>query len=161
VDSLNIYPSHGGVISGRERILTIYSDLRRDFNVANTQLNPGDDKIALREIDKLYKQFYITHQARLSHYLRNLSALLEFVANSSIENPKLYSNVVRAQLSTGEISILFYTGLSDLGDNKFKPLIERYSLLEGLDIETIADREHLYLYEPQAYGQRPKWLSAT
>jgi hypothetical protein len=111
-------------------------------------------KPALEQIDTVYKELYRDNQRYLGHYIHNLCALLEFVASSSIENPDLYSNVVRAQLSTGELLLLFYIGLSALGQNKFKPLIERFSLLEGLDKEAVPNPTHLELYKPQAYGRQ-------
>jgi hypothetical protein len=149
VDSLVIkaYSGHQ-TIRGREGIARLY----RELNLVSTR-RATNDKEALEEINAVYEKFYDQNRGHLSHYLRNLLALLEFVANSAIENPGLYSNVVRAQLSTSEISLLFYTGLSDLGNNKFKPLIERFSLLEGLVKESVADTTYLELYEPQAYGQ--------
>jgi hypothetical protein len=84
---------------------------------------------------------------------KDLVVLLEFVAaNATIETSELYSNVIRAQLSAGETLLLFYTGLSELGNNKFKSLIEVYGLLEGLNKKAVADPAHLKLYESKAYG---------
>jgi len=154
VDSLGVHPSMGGIIGGRDKISQLYAEFRHQFNLVAMTV-PGDDKQALEDIELTYEEFYIEHQSQLGHYLGNLCALLEFIAHSSIENPGLYSNIVRAQLSTSEISLLFYTGLSALGHKKFKPLIERFSLLEGLDKKAVAHALHLDLYAPQAYGQRP------
>jgi hypothetical protein len=152
VDSLAVRLHSGGSRSGRETISLMSEGFSRDFKLSATDAL-GDDKEALEEIATLYEEFYSNHQDQLGHYLRNLCALLEFVAaNATIETSELYSNVIRAQLSTGEILLLFYTGLSELGNNKFKSLIEVYSLLEGLNKKAVAHPAHLRLYEPQAYG---------
>jgi Putative phage abortive infection protein len=154
VDSLAVHPSMGGVISGRDKIASLHAQLEQKVYGLGHDRKTWDVKQRLERLDGVYGRFYVEHQRELGHYLRNLLAMLEFVANSGVQNPRLYSNIVLAQLSTSEISLLFYTGLSELGSNKFKPLIERFSLLEGLDKEKVAPA-HLELYEPQAYGRTP------
>lgn len=62
--------------------------------LARVDRNNEDVKQALHGIDLVYGRFYVEHQRQLGHYLRNLFALLEFVADSGIENLGLYSNVV-------------------------------------------------------------------
>jgi Putative phage abortive infection protein len=151
VDSLVSHPYGREAIRGRDRIASLCSDFLHKLDLVSTRAT--NDKEALEEIDAVYEKFYNEHRGHLSHYLRNLSALLEFVAHSSIEKPGLYANIVRAQLSSSEILLLFYTGLSTLGYSKLKPLIERFSLLEGLNKTAVVDPAHLELYTPQGYGQ--------
>jgi Putative phage abortive infection protein len=123
------------------------------FVTSNLPLRPPLRIVTLEEITEFYEEFYSNHQSQIGHYLRNLCALFEFVANSDVENPRLYSNIVLAQLSTGEMLLLFYTGLSELGSNKLKPLIERFGLLEGLYKKNVIDPTHLELYKVEAYGR--------
>src|SRR5215213_5051365 len=49
---------------------------------------------------------------------------------SPVKDKHLYTNLVRAQLSSYEIALTFYNCLSEMGREKFKPLVERYALLK-------------------------------
>ncbi len=70
---------------------------------------------------------------------------------SPVNDKRLYSNLVRAQLSSFELLLLFYNCLSSMGVEKFKPLIEKYSLLKTLPGEFLIDQRHADLYEERAY----------
>lgn len=90
-------------------------------------------------IDSAYNDFYEKNQSEIGHYFRSLYNISKFIHTSDIENKRLYSNLLRAQLSVDEMALLFYNCLSDLGRKKFKPLIEEYSLLKGIPNELLID----------------------
>ena len=87
----------------------------------------------------------------MSHYFRTLYHIIKFVDKSTIENKKQYTSIVRAQLSSYEQVMLFYNCLHDNGNEKFKPLIEKYSLFKNLDTSLIFNQQHLDEYEDSAY----------
>lgn len=104
-------------------------------------------------INKTYVAFYEEHQSEFGHYFRSLYNIVKFIDNSQVEDKKFYTNLVRAQLSSFELSLLFYNSLSDLGLKKFKPLIEEYSLLKTVPLRTLINQsEHLPLYASGAYS---------
>jgi hypothetical protein len=113
---------------------------------------------------KSYDLFYKDYQHELGHYFRNLYHIFKFVNESDplksddveidYRNRRRYTSLARAQLSVYELCILFYNGLCSEGE-KFKPLIEKYGLLENLhnrkDIllhPTHASNEY---YDPKAF----------
>lgn len=84
----------------------------------------------------------------LDHYFRHLYTILRYVdetdafminddgeSDKEIEwNKKYhYTTIVRATLSKYELLLLYYNGLSKYGNEKLKPLIEKYALLNNLD----------------------------
>ena len=79
-----------------------------------------------------YGQFYEQYEGQLGHYFRTLYNLVKFVDRSGVDDKRLYTNLIRAQLSSYELLLLFYNALSEKGREKFKPLIEQYSLLKML-----------------------------
>ena len=100
----------------------------------------------------LFSQIY---QPSIGHYFRNLYHIVVSVDSSNVENKAHYIKILRAQLASDELLLLFYNGLSNDGYTKFKPLIEKYSLLERVDTEPmwgrLFDREHVQLYESTAF----------
>lgn len=98
-----------------------------------------------------YGQFYDNNKSDMSHYFRTMYHIIKYVDKSTIENKKQYTSIVRAQLSSYEQVMLFYNCLHDNGSEKFKPLIEKYSIFKNLDTSLIFNQDHLNEYENGAY----------
>lgn len=105
-----------------------------------------------------YEKFYLKYfHDDLGHYFRNLYQIVKYVDGATIENKKFYTNIVRAQLSSNELFLLFYNGVSRFGREKFLPLLRKYELLEHLpDTEDVLQTEAEH-YGRSAFGQSPEW----
>lgn len=136
---------------GRECFVEFYTDYKRFFN-ASFEDNPNyeiDADSTFAMINSSYHQFYQEYQLHLGHYFRNLFIIIKFVDNMIGEEKSFYLDLIRAQLSNYELFLLYFHCLSD-SDKKFKPLIEKYSILRNLpndELITIT-RE---LYDPKAF----------
>jgi hypothetical protein len=73
------------------------------------------------------------------------------VKNSNVHDKHFYTNLVRAQLSSQELLLLFYNALSDFGNEKFKPLIEEFALLKTVPQNLLIDDTHHKFYANSAY----------
>lgn len=90
----------------------------------------------------------------LDHYFRHLYRLIKYINDSDLidKNKKYeYTSIVRASLSQYELIMLFYNCLSSNGREKFKPLIEEYSMFNNLRDSLLAKEEHYNLYSNTAY----------
>jgi hypothetical protein len=59
---------------------------------------------------------------------------------------------VRAQLSSFELVMIFYSALTELDKGgKFKALIEKYAMLKSLPRGRLLNPQHLELYDDRAY----------
>ncbi len=104
------------------------------------------------DIDKKYQLFLQNrnNDADLGHYFRHLYHIIKFIdANSN--DAKTYTNFIRAQLSSYELLMLFYNCLSSYGNQKFKPLIEKYALLKNMPMDQVLNSDQLSLYKKTAY----------
>jgi hypothetical protein len=143
--------STGAVTSaGRDCFRIFYERFRKrwDKGIATDAGNNDLDRI-----NKTYLAFYEGLEAELGHYFRSLYNIMKFVDGSVLPNKRLYTNLVRAQLSAYELALLFYNCLSDLGSEKFKPLVERYALLKMVPSKMLpTPRLHMALYNNGAYA---------
>lgn len=114
----------------------------------------------LERIDMAYNQFLKDHQADTGHYFRNLYNIIKFVKNSKINNKKMYTNLVRAQLSEYELALLFYNCLSHVGE-KFKPMAEEFSLLKNMFLGDLIDPAHKDLYNPSAFASSSETITSA
>lgn len=75
------------------------------------------------------------------HYFRLLYRILKFVEKTDLiekDNEKYeYTSMIRAILSRYELVWLYYNGLSSYGNQKLKPLIEKFCMLKNLRIELL------------------------
>lgn len=120
-------------------------------NRLQSKISKPREKHSIDKILEIYVQFFQENVSDLGHYFRNLYHIIKFVEESQIEDKKRYTNFVRAQLSVGELALLFYNCLSEFGNEKFKPLIEKYSLLKNMDYGLLFNQEHLEIYDENAF----------
>lgn len=69
------------------------------------------------------------------HYFRHLYTIIKFVHNTDFltwEEKYKYTSIVRATLSRYELVWIYYNCLYGAGVEKFKPLVEEYSLLKNM-----------------------------
>lgn len=150
--------------TGRRAFRALYEEFRADYREVSRVNRSGDP---LENIQTAYNVFFAARQSEVGHYFRNLYHLVKLVSEMDVLVPqrkrvegtgtnvlrnRRYSALIRAQLSSFEHLLLFYNGLSEFGIEKFKPLIERFALLENMPLETLAASRDLALYEPAAFG---------
>lgn len=145
VSSIDFVSPEHGTTRGRDCIKILYNRLTNSWTET-------DSDNSLDEINQNYLRFYTKHESEIGHYFRNLYHIIKFIKTSGIENPKQYTNFVRAQLSSHELALLFYNCLAITGINKFKPLVEEFSLLKNMPQYLVMDTMHLHLYESNAYA---------
>ena len=85
-----------------------------------------------------YENFFVAYQAYVGHYFRHMYHAIKFVDRSDqeAETKKFYTNLIRAQLSSNELDLLFYHGLSDRG-TEFGPLVKKYDFFEDFPLKVL------------------------
>jgi Putative phage abortive infection protein len=110
-----------------------------------------------------YEKFYSDYQAQLGHYFRLLYNVVKLVKGKALSDQRFYANLVRAQLSSAELKLLFYNCITRWGDEKFKPLVEEFALLKTIPEERIPSGTLFKKYATSAFGgEYPKaWRTGT
>ena len=137
------------VATGRDCFRSFFERKLAQAYQAAAAAEPAGD--ARDVINAAYTQFFVTNKGDLAHYFSHLYHILKFVDASQIEDKRFYSDLLRGQLSTYEVAILFYHCLSQAGGH-LKPLVERFALLASLSGEDLFNPEHSALYPPAAFG---------
>lgn len=93
--------------------------------------------------------------AIFDHYFRLLYRILKFVKDTSLitefDGEYEYTSMLRAILSRYELVWLYYNGLSSYGNEKLKPLIERYAMLKNLREDLLVEGVDVGTYAASAY----------
>lgn len=107
-------------------------------------------------IEKLGLEGYMHSEVptQFDHYFRLLYRILKFVRTSPLitrfEDEYEYTSILRATLSRYELVWLYYNGLT-YGQNKLKPLIERYAMLKNLRNDLLVQGINSEEYAESAY----------
>lgn len=99
-----------------------------------------------------YEFFHVENQAVLGHYFRLLYNVVKLVKNTEGIDKRFYTNLVRAQLSSAEVKLLFYNCLSPWGVERFKPMVEQFALLKTMPNNDLPHESLLHAYAPEAFG---------
>lgn len=121
----------GAIVSGRDQLKDI---LRRITGSATPA-----------SIARIFISAYEREADELNSYFRLLYNILKLVDHSKVEDEKVYTNILRAQLSDSELQLIAMNCARAEG-TKLLALVERYDLLKhvppklnGQDIHQICD----------------------
>lgn len=120
-------------------------------------------KISIEEkyekIVKDYMAFYLDYQDNVGHYFRNLYHIFKYIYMTDliVEDEKhFYTNIMRAQLSSDELILLFYNSIiPSLGYEKFKFLIDHYDILQNMSKNLLLDKDHFEIFNTKKVENNP------
>lgn len=136
----------GSPSQGRDAVKRLYDSFIDGFLTDRKSVGIIQEKVFSEEcktkkgVAHRYNKFYAKYGDELGQYYRTLYNTLKLVDRSDfIYEKSVYTNLVRAQLSRYELSLLFYNSLSDYGREKMDPLVRKYNILKHLEISTIPE----------------------
>lgn len=148
-DSFTFTPIGASVV-GKKAFQYAFDTLKRNFNDAISKgISNGRTKDEVVNI--VTTSFFLKNQVDFGHHFRILYNLIKLVDKSNLTDKRFYTNLIRAQITNLEATMLFYDCLSDFGKEKFKPLLEEYALLKVIQPEMLFDKYHYSLYSEKAF----------
>ena len=138
-------------LSGRQCFAYYLLELKGQHAIAE-----GESELEITQ--RAYSVIHNRHQHVLGHYFRNFYRILKFVdENKDIdeESKPSYTGILRAQLSSDELVVMFYSSLYAEGE-KLKPFLEKYKMFDNLDPALLIDaiENHAGFYDISAWGER-------
>lgn len=141
---------------GRIVFAKYYEKLHREICSHETscllQSNADDFIRAKRILKRQSTSFFGKRTQYFGHYFRFLINLIKFVDDSSIDsgNKKRYINIIKSQLSTYEMVIMFYYAQSNYGE-ELKIIIEKFALFEHFPLDKLFSRKQVMLFSDTAW----------
>lgn len=134
-------------LDGHQYIYTFSNELLRQISECEKISMPENIRHE-EEINKKFNYLLKIGKYQLSHYFRNLYHIVKFVHESNIIDKKKYFDIIQAQMSDHELYITFYNGISKFGNERFKPLLDQYQILENIQSRDKAFEIHKKLFYP-------------
>jgi len=153
------------ILKGSDCFKIYYDILRSRYHELLNNYITGELKLKIKDAENIeisiekmndyaksaYESFFTKYQSDIGHYFRTMYNIIRFIKENNLDHPRYYTNLIRAQLSSYEHLMLFYNCHSKHGENKFKPLVEEFSLLNNMPQDLLLDRKHTSFYSPKAY----------
>lgn len=137
---------------GRDVFHTLF---RRVWDIYKRKIKQIPDE--KERVIAAYEEFLKDNEHHVGHYFRNLYRIYKFIDESdAFENEREkrnYSGIIRAQLSSYELALLFFNSLHPNGA-PFKKYIEKYAVLENFRYKHMKEEFNLSegLYGKSAWG---------
>ena len=104
-------------------------------------------------ISGFFDSFVNNQPCNVGYFFRYIYNTVNFAVNerSSEGDVEKYLNILQAQLSNEELTLIFYDALSSWGrdkngEKKFKILLDNYQFLENIDVKYLLNRNHHLFY---------------
>lgn len=144
-------------VSGREFFKASFTEMRVyvDIPKANQLYQRFSGMVDVIEVLQMVGYSKADVPPYLDHYFRLLYRILKFVKDTPLittfDEEYEYTSMLRAVLSRYELVWLYYNGLSEYGNEKLKPLIERYAMLKNLREDLLVEGIDVGSYANSAY----------
>lgn len=133
---------------GRDCIEFLYNKLKSGYV---KKIDRGDyDSSRFEAVESEYVRFYENYGNQLGHYFRTIYNIIKIIDNSTLSyaEKKVYTNIIRSQLSKFELGLLVYNCLSNYGKEKLLPLVIKYDMLKHIELGIFEDEtDFIMLYE--------------
>ena len=95
-----------------------------------------DDITKCTILKKTYKNWYASMEPYVGPYFKMLESIFEFIYESQIENKDFYFKVMVSNLSSAELSLLFYHVTYSGDQDKMQKYICGYNVFESFDMNS-------------------------
>lgn len=103
----------------------------------------------IEETNRLFQDIYRTNGS-LAQYFRITHNILRILSDSSFTT-ETHIRIFRAQFSNHEMCMLFYNGLTPLGDN-MRPYLEKFEFFDNLPLSELKNASHARELSPATFG---------
>lgn len=145
------YSSQGRLVTGKLVFNVLKSELEKEFR----KIAVGEgDKYSKENVKAAYSCFYKKCENQLGDYFRLLFHLMQHIKDAKCltdREKRRYGNMVRAGLNSNELFLLFFNGVSDVGEGA-RDYICRFHMFEHLELDWLEGLIPDGLYPPSAFG---------
>lgn len=148
IDSMEVTDARGASFRSKDCFTLLYHNFQTEYAKIQHDSQSADSQALCIAA---YNQFANYRQMIVGHYFQTLYIIVKFIDESHVNNKQTYVNVVKAQLSSSELNLLFYYCLGNYGSIKFKPYVEQFGLLENMMPSDLIRQDHKSLYKESAF----------
>jgi len=155
VEKISIIDNSGEVHNSRRAIKLVHDDFKTVYKKKMDKLGMPD--ITLENVKQhkswvieVFSEVYQRYEEYINHYIKNLVTIIRLVKTSdliAVTERDLYYSILRSQINSYEIVLLFYHFNSGFGMHE-KEFFDDLGLGAAMNGELLVDVRHSYLFDP-------------
>jgi len=103
-NDIDLVDANNKTTKGRDCFRVFYERFKKSWGKSKPDHQGASE---IERINKTYLAFYEAYQSEFGHYFRSLYNIIKLIENSELEDKRIYTNLVRAQLSSFELASLY------------------------------------------------------
>jgi hypothetical protein len=118
-----------------EKMRDYFQMRKRIINIEDEPTVDGMKTKVIETLQEAYGKLIVGRNSDIGPYMRHMYHTLKHIDDQKFMNDKekyFYVNMIRIQIPKHELIFLFYACISKRGENKFKPLVEKFGLLSHM-----------------------------
>lgn len=131
-----------------------------------TNIKKENTKFTIAELTKIYYLRSKVVEDELIKYFSTITIILKLVDDSNIKDKFFYISILKSHFTKYETAIIFYQTLSQDPYSTFRKLIDKYRIVDDLDVKLIINTNHFVNYKQKQFmndfnRQSDQFLSAS
>ena len=146
-DNLELRPGAADYRRGRACFPELLQRLKAAYE--RSAVPEADDE---RRLITAYASFYREVEYMLGPYFRVMYNVMRYVDESRMPDKKIYANLVRAQLSSHELALMFYSAAFYQQGVGMRKYLGRYNLLKHMPADKLFEPAHVEWMATATHG---------
>lgn len=157
----------GDQFDGKPLFKALTKKLNEDFNFfMKNRFNKDNDnaedkffenlereklKLTINELVAIYEKRFKSLEDELIKYFSTINIILKLVDQAKIDDKFFYISILKSHFTKYETLIVFYHTISLDQENGFRKLIDRYSIVNDLEVKLIINPNHFLNYKQKQF----------
>lgn len=104
-------------------------------------------KLTINELVTIYEKRYKSLEDEFIKYFSTISIILKLIDQANIDDKFFYISILKSHFTKYETLIVFYQTISLDQESEFRKLIDRYSIINDLEVKLIMNPNHFLNYK--------------
>lgn len=108
-------------------------------------------KLTINELVAIYERRYKSLEDEFIKYFSTITIILKLVDQANIDDKFFYISILKSHFTKYETLVVFYQTISQDPKNEFRKLVDRYSIVNDLEVKLITNPNHFLNYKQKQF----------
>lgn len=108
-------------------------------------------KLTINEVVTIYERRYKSLEDEFIKYFSTITIILKLVDQANINDKFFYISILKSHFTKYETLVVFYQTISQDPKNEFRKLVDRYSIVNDLEVKLIMNPNHFLNYKQKQF----------
>jgi len=111
-------------------------------------------KFSINELVTIYERNFKKIEDELVKYFSTLNIILKLIDESNVKDKFFYVSILKSHFTKYETLIIFYHTLLHDQNSEYRKLIDKFNIVDDLDVRLLVNRNHFLNYKQKQFINR-------